>query len=81
MSINLRLPEGRFKVEQATIRNQEISQFCIAYQSLCPFSPSRTNPPTSDVSRTTKGEGGATKAKDGKNTGENGGERGKEATA
>uniref|UniRef100_A0A915MEP0 Tropomodulin n=2 Tax=Meloidogyne TaxID=189290 RepID=A0A915MEP0_MELJA len=26
VSINLRLPEGRFKVEQATIRNQEISK-------------------------------------------------------
>lgn len=24
VSINLRLPEGRFKIEKATIRNQEI---------------------------------------------------------
>lgn len=41
MSINLRLPEGRFKIEKATIRNQEIRKDFCFYQvlfALCQFS-------------------------------------------
>lgn len=31
ISINLRLPEGRHKIEQATIRNQEIRTFLLIF--------------------------------------------------
>lgn len=50
ISMNLRLPEARHKLEQATIRNQEIRTFTILLFG-CLLVNSRANPPTTSRPR------------------------------